>query len=276
MLGKRRRFHNVAERDAEISEADGAPFVAKVKADPQAVAFQALARALLDPAPRVLLGTKAKPGVFDSSTAKPAALLCLDRGWLATTGEFVGKGNSRKELYRITPTGIRAVLENSEPVKLLDTAVSSLQEGAGELKAIRGKIDQLSEAFLHHKQLVTALQERLRPPDVAGLLQTSARAGAATAPASDSEWLAEAVRHLEEYQRRHPLGHCALPELFHRVAEPRRLTIGQFHDGVRQLVEHGKVRLHPFTGAGYQLQEEQYALLAGQEIKYYAQLIAHA
>ena len=34
-------------------------------------------------------------------------------GWQGT-GEFEGKGNSRKELYRITAAGIRAALENDE------------------------------------------------------------------------------------------------------------------------------------------------------------------
>jgi hypothetical protein len=52
------------------------------------------------------------------------------------------------------------------------------------------------------------------------------------------------------------------------------LTIGQFHDGLRRLVEKGQVRLHAFTGAAYTLQEDHLALVAGQEIKYYAESIA--
>src|SRR5437899_12900152 len=87
------------------------------KADPQQLASGALSRALSDPAPRVLLGTKAKPGIFDSQTAKVAAQLCIDQGWLKATGQFEGKGKSRKELYAITPAGIQSVLENSEPAK---------------------------------------------------------------------------------------------------------------------------------------------------------------
>ena len=94
------------------------------------------------------------------------------------------------------------------------------------------------------------------------------------APADD--WLEEAMKYLEDHQRRNPFGNCPLPELYHRVAEPRGLTIGQFHDGLRRLVERRQVRLHPFTGAAYQLNEEQYALVAGQEIKYYVERLAHA
>ena len=90
-----------------------------------------------------LLGSKAKPGIFDSSTAKPAAQLCIDRGWLAATGEFEGKGKSRKELYRITPSGISIALENSEPVKLLTAATESLEQSGKELGALGAKIDAL-------------------------------------------------------------------------------------------------------------------------------------
>ena len=85
------------------------------------------------------------------------------------------------------------------------------------------------------------------------------------------DWRVSALESLADYQRRHPYGHCPLPELFHRVAEPRGMSIGQFHDGLRRLVQESQIRLHPFTGAAYQLQEEQYALVAGQEIKYYAE-----
>jgi hypothetical protein len=42
------------------------------------------------------------------------------------------------------------------------------------------------------------------------------------------------------------------------------------------LVQQRRIRLHAFTGAAYQLQEEQFALVAGQEIKYYAERLAGA
>jgi hypothetical protein len=116
----------------------------------------------------------------------------------------------------------------------------------------------------------------LQPPNLEALTR-SFQGGARTPAAAESpkpDWLRGALEYLADYARRHPYGHCPLPELFHHAAVPASLTIGQFHDGLRRLVDEGKVRLHAFTGAAYQLQDEQYALVAGQEIKYYAERLA--
>lgn len=71
--------------------------------------------------------------------------------------------------------------------------------------------------------------------------------------------------------RRHWI--VTMPELFRSVAAPRGRSIGQFHDDIRSLADAGAIVLHPWTGPMYQLQDEQYALLKGQEIKYYVELV---
>jgi hypothetical protein len=48
------------------------------------------------------------------------------------------------------------------------------------------------------------------------------------------------------------------------------LTIGQFHDGLRELHNREQVYLHPWTGPLYELPEPAYALLIGHEVAYYA------
>ncbi len=249
------------------------------KADPRKLALQALSSALSDPAPKVLHGSSKKPGIFASAAlaAKQAAQYCLDQGWLEATGQLEGKGKTRKELYRITPAGVRAVLDNSEPVTLLQESLGFLQRNAGELALLKTKVEQTLGSLHNHQDMLSRLLDRLKPPDLDSLLRGFSRdsASAPKAPAPpDRDWLKNSLEYLEDYQRRHPYGHCPLPELFHRVAEPTGLTIGQFHDGLRQLVKQGQVRLHAFTGAAYQLQEEQFALVAGQEIKYYAERLA--
>src|SRR5947208_10313446 len=103
--------------------------MAKTKSDPQAVALEALAQVLADPTPRPLLGAAKAPGYFKGSaqSVKDAAALCRERGWLEGTGEFTGKGRSKKELFRLTAAGVRAVLANSPTLHLLQgvaTAVS--------------------------------------------------------------------------------------------------------------------------------------------------------
>jgi hypothetical protein len=56
----------------------------------------------------------------------------------------------------------------------------------------------------------------------------------------------------------------------HVKTQHASLTIGQFHDGLRQLHDEGKIYLHPWTGPLYAMPEPPLALLAGHEIAYYA------
>jgi hypothetical protein len=48
------------------------------------------------------------------------------------------------------------------------------------------------------------------------------------------------------------------------------LTIGHFHDTLRQLHEEEKIYLHPWSGPLYEIPEPPYAVLIGHEVAYYA------
>jgi hypothetical protein len=235
------------------------------KADPQKLALQALSQALAGPEEMVLHGKKGNPCFFagTGAAAKQAAQFCIEKGWLEGTGKFEGTRRSRKELFRITPTGIQETVAGSEPIALLEGILSNFQ-----------KFQEALDLLKKQEALIRTLHERLRPPDFKALLANVRNPAQATlAPSFPAE---NVLDHLADYQRRNSYGNCPLPELFHQVAEPAGLTIGQFHDGLRRLVQEKKIRLHPFTSAAYQLQDEQYALVAGQEIKYYAERIAGA
>jgi hypothetical protein len=65
---------------------------------------------------------------------------------------------------------------------------------------------------------------------------------------------------------------CPLPDLFRALALNSALTIGEFHDCLRELHADGKVTLSAWTGPLYALPEPQYALLIGHGIAYYASL----
>jgi hypothetical protein len=65
---------------------------------------------------------------------------------------------------------------------------------------------------------------------------------------------------------------CTLPELFRALALTDALTIGAFHDCLRQLHADRAVSLPAWTGPLYALPEPQYALLIGHGIAYYASL----
>ena len=246
------------------------------KADPQTLALEALARAVADPVPRPLFGTKAKPGVFIGSgqPLKAAAAVCEQSGWLEATGEFEGKGKTRKPLYRITAAGARHVVEHAEAAELLRDMLAVLDYKRERLQGLHEELAALQKVIGQQTQVLGQCLERLAPPDLSGVLNpTLATAHTGNGQPQTAGWQSAALTYLSDYRKRNAFGFCPLPELFRQTAEPLGMTIGQFHDDLRQLVADRRIRLHPFTQAAYQLQDEQYALISGQEIKYYVELL---
>jgi hypothetical protein len=86
-----------------------------------------------------------------------------------------------------------------------------------------------------------------------------------------SYWRDEALAYLQAFQARHVQAFCSLPDLYANVVQKHGVSIGQFHDGIRELVQGGQVRLHPFSGPRSALEREEYALVMSKEIMFYAE-----
>jgi hypothetical protein len=99
-------------------------------------------------------------------------------------------------------------------------------------------------------------------------------AGTPAASANGQQPFADLVRQqLRRWESSGTLEDCSLPELFRRLREQLPgLTLGHFHDGLRQMQEQEQVYLHPWTGPLYDLPEPPCALLIGHEVAYYASL----
>jgi hypothetical protein len=84
-------------------------------------------------------------------------------------------------------------------------------------------------------------------------------------------WMSPVLAHLARWQDDVALHDRPLPELYAvgRRSKPR-LTIGQFHDGLRTLHERKQIYLHPWSGPLSEIPEPALALLVGHEIAYYA------
>ena len=248
--------------------------MAKAKQSPQDVAVETLSRSLVDPTPRPLMGTRARPGIFvgSSQVVKAAAALCVENGWLAPTGEKQGKGKTAKDLYRITPAGIEYALQHSEALTLLRELLGASDALREALRSIQGKLDEASQGLNAQNGVLGQLRERVSPPDLSAVLEAVAPVPASPVTVAHDNWLAAAVDFLRGYRRRNPQQRCPLPELYRHVSRSNSISIGRFHDGLRQLVREQRIALHPYTGPMYQLKDEQYALLLGQEIKFYADI----
>jgi hypothetical protein len=95
--------------------------------------------------------------------------------------------------------------------------------------------------------------------------------GGESGPKTRPPGLDDALAHwVRERKAQIPLEPVELPELFRHASQGYPgLTIGQFHDAVRQLVKEKRLRLYPFTQAMYQLAQPEYALIVGREVMYY-------
>ncbi len=244
-------------------------------AQPPEIALLALSKALVDPAPRPLHGTKAKPGIFTgrAQLTLQAAELARKQGWIERTGEHSGTGKSRVELWRVTPAGVAHALADAEVPRLLADMLSTLEDQARGLDALSDEVARSRQALIGQREAVEKLGRRLAPPDVDAIVRrfSQAEAESPRRPAGDSAaWVDAVEAHLDE-QKRRGAREVALPDLYQAVGKPRDLTIGAFHDGLRALVKAGRIRLRPWTQPLYQLKDEQYALMWAQEIMFYAE-----
>ena len=198
--------------------------------------------------------------------AKSAARLCLDEGWLESTGEFVGKGKTAKETYRVTSAGIDFALENAPEAKLLGDLLAAADGQQQTLRQLADALDRTRQAAEAQSKLLLALKRNKRPVAGAeGVIRSESGPKSA-----DGDWLQKIVDYVRVYRRDHPHRSCSFAELYRRIAEPAGATIGQFHDGLRRLSRERKITLEPWTGAMSDLEEDHLALVLAKETKFYA------
>jgi hypothetical protein len=270
------------------------------------LALEAMASLLGSPSSKILHGSRGAPGIFAGASVgeKAAARLCLDNHWLEPTGEFAGKGKSRKELYRITAAGLQAVLERSDSskllrvltdnLKMLATATNEISPALREslltfgrqLDALKADIQKsVAEALRPVEEVQASLQalqaniagvlEKIKPIDLDELTRKLAgsRHTPEAASADSQDWEQEVVRLVTEQRQRNPFQRLTLPQLFERVrARKAGLTLGQFHDGLRRLQDEKRIRLSPYTQALATLDDPRNALFLDREVKFYVEL----
>ena len=223
--------------------------------------LEALARAAAEPDGLPLHGSKSVTALFAATSAgRLAAQRCKDDGLLRPIRTET-RARSVTEICAITEKGLAYLLAQVSPKRVLEDLLRTLD-------ARKTQLDQLVEAAQRMQQG----QEALRAIAEKMFAQAAAPAELASASKNGShDWPSAAIAYLTRWQENGPPEDCALPELYRQAkqAEPK-LTIGQFHDGLRELHEARRIYLHPWTGPLHELPEPVYALLVGHEIAYYA------
>lgn len=267
----------------------------------------ALTRAAAEPASLALYASKADPGLFpNTAAAKPAAQKCLADELIRVVATDT-KGKAPRELYALTEKGWEFLLAAVNPKQVLEDFVRVLEARQGEVGELLDTARSMANSLQGLKEAVTrvlpgvcvARLEKPTPghPSLQGrgerdltdsIASAESREATSSVPLpfreggmgglgssagigllNETSLAPAVVAYLAE---RSTATDCPLPELFRAVARTAALTIGEFHDCLRQLYADGKLTLPAWTGPLYALPEPQYALLIGHGIAYYASL----
>lgn len=229
--------------------------------------LEALGRAAADPEGVPLHGGKTVPGLFAANAAgKQVAQQCKNEGLLRVVRTET-KGKATTEVCAITEKGLAFLLSQVSPKQVLEEFLRVLQSRQGQvddLLAAARRMQESLDALKHAAE--RALQEVHKTASVVGPGHSSN---------GTETWLAAVMACLARHHESGATDDCSLPLLYHHAQQiAPQLTIGQFHDGLRKLLEQQHIYLHPWTGPLYDLPEPSLALMVGHEIAYYASIRA--
>jgi hypothetical protein len=227
--------------------------------------LEALSLAASDPGGLPLFGNKSCPGLFRAGgAAKALAQQCKDEGYLRVVATEP-KGKSVQEHCAITEKGLAFLLSQLSPKAVLENFVRALESRHGQLGELVTSAQQTQSAMNALKATVEkVLQEVGKSPQMPQHVANGNGLGSGKALV---------LSYVTQWAASRPSEDCPLSEVYeHARKQLPTLTIGRFHDSVRQLYEEQKIYLHPWTGPLYELPHPVCALLVGHEIAYYASL----
>jgi hypothetical protein len=212
--------------------------------------LSALRRALAEPGGMPLHGGKASPGLFSStSSGKQLAQRCLEEGLIQPL-------ETDARLHVLSEKGLDWLMSQASPRTVLEDFVRALEARQAESAALLNAARQIQTTLEGLHGRVDRVLQQLP-------------AGQIAPTSSDVGPKENILEFLTRWQSSRGVSEdCPLPELYRQAAGS--LSIGGFHDGLRQLHDSGQLYLHPWTGPLYALPEPSFALLVGHEIAYYA------
>jgi hypothetical protein len=221
--------------------------------------LDALGRAALAPGGTPLVGTRAAPGLFPATAAgRQAAQKARDDGLIRP---IAAEPKGKADRYAATAAGLDYLLRHTSPKQVLDDLARAVEARHAQFTEWLTVARDMHAELAAVREVLSEVAPKLaEPPPAAGYFDPDA-----------ADWLADLRAQLADWHAGGAAGDCPLPELFRRLRSAHlALTIGQFHDGLRELHDREQVYLHPWTGPLYALPEPAFALLVGHEIAYYA------
>ncbi len=259
--------------------------------------LNALSRAAAEPNGLPLHSGKTLPGLFPATPlGKQAATHGVQEGLLRLKEAATVRDSKTKlppEIYVMTEKGMTFLLEQANPRQVLEDLVRALEARQAQTGELLQLASQMRADLVHLKAATERILHLVPRTEAltAALQNTPMPDGERTAherpsqrrfdenghgrPASTAESVAALNRAiLADLARWHGSGASEdypLAELFrHLQAGIPGLTIGRFHDALRDLHDADRIYLHPWTGPLYDLPEPAFALLVGHLVAYYA------
>jgi hypothetical protein len=237
--------------------------------------LDALTRAAAEPAGLALYAQKSEAGLFPSTTAAKVAADRAKADGLLQVVESEAWGRAMREVCILTEKGRQFLVQKASPRQVLEdfvrvledrqTAVANLSANVARmatgLEAIRATVEQVIPRLTDHHQSngfdmnAIFIPARLTTTTASDALVADVRSRLA-------EWHADGAASQD----------CPLPDLFRKLESKNHVSVGLFHDALRQLHDDHQVYLHPWTGPLYTLPEPAFALLVGHEVAYYASI----
>ena len=239
------------------------------------VLIDALKRAM-EEADEVRLFRSGKlPGLFPSRTGSniAAAEIAVREGMLEVIRSET-KGRTQTDWVRPTPKAVEFIHSKESPVVALHELRNILQitqEGLpGWVEELRTQIDDLANNLSNEVQAIARRLEVL----TLRVHEAIERAEAAQPELSEElsnriPWGNDVLAYLDRRNDTGTDSMCTLSELYHFLRHHEtRLTIPEFHTGLRRLADRGILRLHPHNdNNGFP--EPEYALLDGIVMYFY-------
>jgi hypothetical protein len=213
-------------------------------------------------------------GLFAAKTGPvgEAAALAIREGLLEYSRTET-RGRFEFEWVRLTAKGVEYLYEHDSPKAVLDemrdmlaAARSGIPMWQDEmLKSLERLGSHVTEEMGRYMAKLDALSQRveqsLRRAEVPLELSESLR--------EVVRWGVDALTYLDRRAQGGANGDCPMPELFGAVkAKHPAITMREFHDGLRRLVDNRAVRLEPWNGPGA-IPQPEYALMAEGELMYH-------
>jgi hypothetical protein len=185
-----------------------------------------------------------------------AATWCLQQGWIECVAtQRVGKRSV--EFYGLTPAGVQWFLHRTDARAALETLQQRLEQFHRQWQNWADTLRTIPDQLAEWRQYLERLATHLTAAEPNGCIEDA--------------WHQTVLHGLRHWHETHPHEDCPLPELFRQVQQGHpRLTIGQFHDGLRRLYGEGRIFLHPWAGPIYEIPEPEFAMLVGHALVYYA------